>query len=136
VLCVTLPESAGRISGRFSFSLLKEFVVQLVQTRCFRFSRGRVARLSNGHFTLIRVGHCFIENLSSGSLHANATQTKARRTIGASMDDKNSTPSILLGNVLSVSGAGLLPTRKGIRPLSNFVYAGGVFGLIGDLSFR
>ena len=60
MLHVTLPESAGPISACSSLSLLNEFVVELVQTRCFRFSRGRVARLSNGRFTRIRVGRCLI----------------------------------------------------------------------------
>jgi hypothetical protein len=37
---VTLPEFGGLSSACSSWSLLKEFVVELVQTRCFRFSRG------------------------------------------------------------------------------------------------
>jgi hypothetical protein len=38
-----------------------------------------------------------------------------------------------LGNVLSLTGARLWPTLKGIRPLSNFVYANSIFRLIEDL---
>jgi hypothetical protein len=48
------------------------------------------------------------------------------------MDDKKRTP-IPLGNVLSLTGARLWPTLKGIRPLSNFVYANSIFRLIEDL---
>jgi hypothetical protein len=48
------------------------------------------------------------------------------------MDDETRT-SIPLGKALSVPGARLYPTPKGIRPLCNFVYANSIFRLIEDL---
>jgi hypothetical protein len=72
VLYVTLPESGGPTSACSSWSLLKEFAVELVDTACSRFSRGWVARLSNGCFALFRVGHC----LSKTGLLALYTRTR------------------------------------------------------------
>jgi hypothetical protein len=37
---------------------------------------------------------------------------------------------------LRVTGARLLPTRNGVRPLSNFVYLNSIFGPMRDLSYR
>src|SRR5260221_8118626 len=62
VVQVTSLECGGRISASTSLSLLIEGVCsELVQTRCFRFSRGRVARLSTGHLSLIRRTYCPIK---------------------------------------------------------------------------
>ena len=49
-------------AGEFTLSLSIEGVCsELVQTLCFRFSRGRVARVSTGHFTDIRVMRCLVK---------------------------------------------------------------------------
>jgi hypothetical protein len=56
VVQVTSLECGGRISASISLPLSIEKVCsELVQTLCFRFSRGRAARFSTGHFTDIRV---------------------------------------------------------------------------------
>ena len=53
---VTSLECGGRISARTSLSLSIEGVCSaLAQTRWFRFSPGRAARISNGHLSLIRI---------------------------------------------------------------------------------
>jgi hypothetical protein len=73
---VTSPESRVAISAFSSLSLSIEGVCsELVQTMCFRFSRGRVVRVSNGHFTVIRVMHCLVKTC----LLAPYTQTGYRQ---------------------------------------------------------
>ena len=53
---VTSLEWGGYISASTSLSLSIEGVCsELVQTLCFRFSRGGVARVSTGHLILIRL---------------------------------------------------------------------------------
>ena len=62
MLQVTSLWSAGSISAGSSLSLSIEGVCSdLVQARWSRFSRGRVARVSTGHFTDIRVMHCVVK---------------------------------------------------------------------------
>ena len=58
---VVSSNSAG-IRRLFLFVLSIEGVCsELVQTLCFRFSRERVARVSTGHFTDIRVMRCLVK---------------------------------------------------------------------------
>ena len=53
---VTSLECGGRISARTSWSLSIEGVCSaLAQTRWFRFSPERAARISTGHLSLIRI---------------------------------------------------------------------------------
>ena len=59
---VTSPESRVVISACSSLSLSIEGVCSvLVQTMCLWSSRGRVAPVSNGHFTVIGVMLCLIK---------------------------------------------------------------------------
>jgi len=56
VVQVTSLEWGGCISASTSLSLSIEGVCsELVQTLCFRFSRGGVARVRTGHLSLIRL---------------------------------------------------------------------------------
>jgi len=57
---------------------LKRVCSEPVQTLLSWLSCGRVARVSTGHSTAIFVTGCPRSGLSSGSLAANTTQTKAR----------------------------------------------------------
>jgi hypothetical protein len=76
VVQVTSLESGGSISASTSLSLSIEGVCsELVHTLWFRFSRGCVARVSNGHFSVIRVMHCLIKTC----LLVPYTQTGCRR---------------------------------------------------------
>jgi hypothetical protein len=62
MLQVTSLWSGGSISACSSLSLSIEGVCsELARTRWFRFSPGRVARISTGDFTLIRVMHRLIK---------------------------------------------------------------------------
>ena len=74
-----LPESGGPTSACSSWSLPIEGVCsELVQTQCFWFSHRGVARLSNHHFTFVRVEHCLIKSC----LLATCTRTRRRRKRG------------------------------------------------------
>ena len=76
---VTSLECGGCISASSSLSLLIEGVCsELVQTRCFRFSRGRVASISTGHLSLIRLTYRPVKTC----LLASCTQTRRRRKRG------------------------------------------------------
>jgi len=76
VVQVTSLESGGSISASTSLSLSIEGVCsELVHTPWFRLSCRCVARVSNGHFTDIRVMHCLIKTC----LVAPYTQTGYRR---------------------------------------------------------
>jgi hypothetical protein len=62
VVQVISMEGGGCISASASLSLSIEGVCsELVQALCLRFSRGRVARVSTGHLTDIRVMRCLVK---------------------------------------------------------------------------
>src|SRR6266404_786741 len=76
---VVQVECGGCISASTSLSLSIEGVCsELVQTRCFRFSRGGVARVSTGHLSLIRLTYRPIKT----RLLVPWTQTQHRRERG------------------------------------------------------
>jgi hypothetical protein len=76
----------------------------LVQTLCFRFSRGRVARVSTGHFTDIRVMAISCHVSCDMARHGNAVGPSASSTRRKYVPIASRSPRFALVSVRLVSG--------------------------------